>query len=83
MKLLDFGATGSIGSQIVEQALEKGHQVTAFSRSASSLDSHPSLKIVEGDVLNYDEVEKAVPNHNAVFIALGGGSKRHCPVRRN
>lgn len=75
MRILVFGATGSVGSVIIEQALEQDHQVTAFSRSASKLEASPDLRIAEGDVLNYESVEKAVPNHDAVLIALGAGSK--------
>lgn len=75
MKLLIFGATGSIGNQIVEQALEQGYQVTAFSRSASQLDFDPNLDIVEGNVLDLVSVEKVMSDHDAVLIALGAGSK--------
>ena len=35
MKLVIFGATGTIGRQVVEQALEQGHTVSAFSRHVS------------------------------------------------
>ncbi|SHF10677.1 Putative NADH-flavin reductase [Fodinibius roseus] len=75
MKLLVFGATGSIGSQIIEQALEQGHRVTAFSRSASKLDFDPNLETVEGNVLDFDSVAEAMPDYEAVFVALGAGSK--------
>ena len=45
MKLLIFGATGSIGGQVVEQALEQGHTVTAFARNPAKLNiQHPDLK---------------------------------------
>lgn len=33
MKLVIFGATGSVGRQVVTQALAQGHTVTAFTRS--------------------------------------------------
>lgn len=75
MKILVFGATGSIGSQIVKQALEQGHRVTAFSRSASQMDADPNLETVEGNVLDFESVEKAMPGYEAVFVALGAGSK--------
>ncbi len=37
MKLAIFGSTGSIGLQLVKQALEYGHTVTAFARNPSKL----------------------------------------------
>ena len=38
MKLIIFGSTGVTGRQIVTQALEQGHDVTAFARSPEKLD---------------------------------------------
>lgn len=32
MNLLVFGATGATGQQVMEQALARGHQVTAVAR---------------------------------------------------
>ncbi|GAB3696602.1 hypothetical protein GCM10027592_19880 [Spirosoma flavus] len=79
MKLLIFGATGSIGRLLVAQALEQGHTVTAFVRDSAKLDSqnHPNLRISQGDVLNLPSVEKAVRGQDVVLCALGGGRKGH------
>ena len=33
MKLVIFGATGSVGRHVVEQALQQGHEITAFTRN--------------------------------------------------
>lgn len=52
MKVLIFGATGSIGRQLVEQVLRQ-HTVTAFALTPAKLDTeHPSLQIIQGDVLD-------------------------------
>ena len=37
MKIAVFGATGNTGRAFVEQALAKGHEVTAFVRNADAL----------------------------------------------
>jgi putative NADH-flavin reductase len=72
VKLLIFGSTGSIGRQLVEQALAQGHAVTAFVRNPAKLDlKHSKLKVVQGDVLDYASVERAVPGQEAVLSALG------------
>lgn len=72
MKVLVFGSTGATGKQIVKQALELGHQVTAFARKPSDvIIKHKNLTIVKGDILKYDTVEKAVQSHDAVISALG------------
>jgi len=76
MKLLIFGSTGSIGRQLVKQALEQGHSVTAFARDPAKVDiRHNNLQVVQGDVMDPASVEKAVPGHDAVLCSLGAGRK--------
>ena len=77
MKIIVFGATGSLGQHVVKQALEKGHQVSAFTRSKEKLDhlNNPNLTPVLGDVLDNTTIEQAVKDHDAVIIALGDGMK--------
>jgi len=77
MQILIFGATGSLGSHIVEQALEKGYSVKAFTRNPEKLKDfeNPYLSIVQGDVNNLSEAENAMKDVDAVFCALGDGAK--------
>jgi len=76
MKVLIFGATGTVGRELVAQGLEMGHTVTAFTRDPSKLAiSHASLEIIEGDVMDSAAVDRAMASHDAVLIALGAGSK--------
>lgn len=82
MKLLIFGATGSIGRQVVEQALEQGHSVTAFARTPAQLEiQHPKLKLFPGDVLNFSAVERAMQGQETVVCVLGSGQKLTGTVR--
>jgi putative NADH-flavin reductase len=75
MKLLVFGATGGTGKEIVAQALERGHFVTAFARNPAAMTTnHENLKVVQGDVLDYPSVEAAMEGQNAVLSALGARS---------
>lgn len=77
MKLIIFGATGNTGRQIVEQALNEGHHVTAFARNPAKLFiKHSNLEIVRGDIMNVHAVETAVHGHEAVLSAIGDGEKR-------
>ncbi|MEM7279246.1 MAG: SDR family oxidoreductase [Pseudomonadota bacterium] len=98
MKLIIFGATGTVGRRLVEEALEQGHHVTAFARHPESLKSaHQNLNRQSGDVLDPSAVVDAVKGHDAVLIALGAGRKgivrevgtkhiidamHHCDTRR-
>ena len=55
MKLIIFGATGTIGRHLAEQALIQGHQVTAFARKPLALKlDHRDLTRQSGDVLDQD-----------------------------
>ena len=76
MKLVIFGATGSIGRQVVNQALSQGHTVTAFAREASKVGiEHPNLRIALGDVMDPVSVENAIQGHDAVLVSIGAGRK--------
>jgi len=82
VRLLIFGATGGVGRQLVEQALEQGHAVTAFARNPSALDiGHEHLTIVEGNVMDAVSVDRAVPGHDAVLATLGSPPWKNTAVR--
>jgi putative NADH-flavin reductase len=71
-RLLIIGATGGTGRQLVRQALEQGHKVTAFVRNPAGLKmEHANLGVVQGDVLDYASLESAMQGQNAVLCALG------------
>ena len=72
MRIVVFGASGRTGEQVVRQALEAGHQVTAFVRTPSKLKiEHGSLTIFEGDVMNAEKVEQAIVGQEAVISTIG------------
>ncbi|GJM41562.1 MAG: hypothetical protein DHS20C20_18440 [Ardenticatenaceae bacterium] len=72
MKVTVFGATGGTGQEIVQQALDAGHEVTALVRDSSKLDlKHDKLYFVIGDVLNPEKVEEALAGSEAVCCSLG------------
>jgi putative NADH-flavin reductase len=72
MKIAVFGASGKTGILIVYQALNQGHEVTAFAREPSKVTiQHKNLKVIQGDILDYDKVKSAVEGQDAVLCALG------------
>ncbi len=72
MQLIIFGSTGGTGRQIVTQALEQGHDVTAFARNPERLgQKHEKLKVVKGNVLDYASVERAIQGQDVVLCTLG------------
>lgn len=72
MKIVVFGASRGVGRNVVEQALQGGHQVTAFVRTPAAFTlQHPNLTVVQGDSMDAAAVEKAVAGQDAVISALG------------
>lgn len=83
MNIIVFGSTGTVGKVIVLQALEAGHNVTAFCRNADKISDikHSNLSIAIGDVFNIKSVKDSLKNMDAVCIALGSGKSRKNVVR--
>lgn len=74
MKFVIFGATGSVGQELVKQGLTLGHEVSAFPRNLQKLRTgHPGLRRFQGNALDLAEVTEAVHGQDAVIIALGAG----------
>ena len=75
MKIVIFGATGGTGLELVKQALEGGHTVTAFLRDPVRMPlEDKNLKLVTGDVFDSSSVDQAVAGQDAVICALGAGN---------
>lgn len=71
MKIVLFGSTGRVGSKMLRQLLEEGHEVTVLVRNPGKLERHPQLTIVPGDAKNEADVRKAVQESECVASALG------------
>jgi putative NADH-flavin reductase len=70
--LVVLGATGGIGLEIVRQALERGHSVTAFVRAQGRLMPFADrIKVVQGDLLASAELESVIEGHDAVLSGFG------------
>jgi len=65
-----IGATGRAGGRLLEEALRRGHTVTAIARKASEkLSGRANVKAVDVDALDGPALEKALAGHDAVFSA--------------
>jgi putative NADH-flavin reductase len=72
MKLVVLGATGGTGLEIVRRAIDRGHSVTAFVRSAERLTPFlDRITVRQGDLLNGDELAEAIRDHEAVLSGFG------------
>ncbi|XP_062991529.1 flavin reductase (NADPH)-like [Elgaria multicarinata webbii] len=72
MKLSVFGATGQTGQFLVQQALEKGHEVTALVRNVTKLTiQHQNLKVVEANIFSADQLSQHFLGQDAIISCLG------------
>jgi len=83
MKIIIFGSTGTIGKHLVMQSLNEGYEVYAFCRDTKKIGEikHSNLNVIEGDVLNQNDVNRATKQMDAVCIVLGSGKNRKSIVR--
>jgi putative NADH-flavin reductase len=73
MKAAIIGASGQIGAFIRDEALARGHYVTAIVRHPEKITvQNPHLTVVEADILK-DKVEELVKGHDAVISAYNPG----------
>ncbi len=71
MKIIVFGATGDVGSRVAEEALLRGHEVTAVVRNENKLDRLPratSVRVL--DVTDTKAVARAMAGHDLAVSAL-------------
>ena len=76
MKLVIFGATGFSGQAILKLALSKGLQVTVLVRNKSAITiQNENLTVIQGNVLDRNDVKKVLEHQDAVIQCLGVGGK--------
>jgi uncharacterized protein len=73
LRLALIGATGYVGSRVLDEALERGHDVTAIVRQVDKLPSHPKLTPLAADVQEIAQVTEAVSGHDAVISCFNPG----------
>jgi putative NADH-flavin reductase len=73
MRLTVFGASGGIGTEVVKQALTRGHKVTAVVRDPGRMrvSPAPGLTVVAADVLDSAAIKPALDGADAAASALG------------
>lgn len=74
MNIVLIGASGFVGSAILKEALNRGHEVTAVVRNPEKITvHHDHLKIEKADVLDAAQVTKVVNGKDAVISAYNSG----------
>ncbi|GAB3258581.1 NAD(P)-dependent oxidoreductase [Chitinimonas naiadis] len=73
MKIALIGATGFVGSALLTEALQRGHDVTALSRDPAKLAPQAHLTVVQADVYDSAQVARAVADSDIVISAFNPG----------
>ena len=72
LRLFVLGATGGVGRSLLDRALDRGHQITAFVRSPEKSGApRQGLTVRGGDPRGAAELEVAPPGHDTVLSAIG------------
>ena len=73
LDIVVYGATGEVGSHVVQEALERGHRVTAVSRNPAKVETrHANLSVVRGDLLDKASVTKTIVDQDVVILSVRG-----------
>lgn len=73
MKVALIGASGFVGSAILQELLQRGHQVTAIVRNTGKITPAENLKVISVNVLDEAALQTAITGHEAVISAYNPG----------
>lgn len=68
-KIAIIGATGRAGSQLLEEALRRGHTVTAIARNTGAIAARPGLTVKQADALDAHALQQAISGSDVVISA--------------
>ncbi len=71
MRLFVLGASGGVGSSLLEQATARGHCVTAQTRDAHKLPSAKAIHVVAGQPTDETFLRQNLGGHDAVILCIG------------
>ena len=80
MQVALFGASGFVGSKVLEELLDAGHAVTALVRKPERVPARQGLILLVGDVGDPAAVERTVAGTQAVISCLGTPRNEKQPV---
>ena len=80
MRITVLGATGHVGSAVVNQALERGHEVVAYVRSPDALRQGLRVSVIQGTLEDESALARAFTSVDAVICCLGAPLRPGKPV---
>ena len=73
MKIALIGASGFVGTAILNEAVSRGHHVTAIVRDVSKVAAHPQVTVVAVDAQDSQALAKVLKGHDRVISAYNPG----------
>ncbi len=74
MNIALIGATGFVGSAVLNEALNRGYEVTAIARDTSKITTKSDkLTLVNADIYDTEALAKTLKGHDAVVSAFNAG----------
>jgi putative NADH-flavin reductase len=83
VKIALFGATGMIGTRILNEALSRGHELVAIVRNPASVPARPGVTAVAGDARESASVAATAAGCDIAISAYGPGSGSHDDLLKN
>ena len=71
--VLLIGATGFVGSAVLNELVSRGHKVTAVARNVEKVAKSELLDVVKEDVANVDAIAKLADGKDAIISAYNPG----------
>jgi putative NADH-flavin reductase len=71
MRLYVIGGSGRTGHHLIDQAIARGHEVTALVRRPDALKPRPGLQLIEGNAARPEDVAAFLDGHDAALSCLG------------
>ncbi|GEB30380.1 Putative NADH-flavin reductase [Enterococcus casseliflavus] len=81
MKITIFGASGSVGIYVVEEAVNRGHQIVAASRTRKHVSNSPLVSNIVVDYNDIPSIENALLHSDAVLIIFSGSGDVVLPTK--
>ena len=74
MRLFVLGASGSVGSHLLAQAVARGHQVTAQTRTSGKIKETASVQVVTGLPTDKAFLRRNLVGQGVAILCIGIGS---------
>lgn len=80
MKIAIIGANGKLGNLLLEESLNRGHDVTVVVRNGKNLRGYRGVKVIEKDIfdLEYNDIKK----NDIIISALGFWKEEDLPLHK-